>query len=172
LVIAVSASIVLWNLATNGAVNTHVAGSESGPVPVYSAARVTTQLAAGSAAAELDGALTVIEIAAYLQSATASTFGVGRPAAAGTPTISYTIFQQHNPSDHTSVSRLATGWATAPTVPTQFFRRVSLSAGIGENFILNFPFGLKLNAANLVLWNITTNAAAEVHVTAADQIAI
>jgi hypothetical protein len=51
-------------------------------------------------------------------------------------------------------------WSVAPTVPAQFFRRVSLPATAGAGVIWTFPRGLILAAAGtMLLWNLATNSA-------------
>lgn len=107
----------------------------------------------------------VMEVSVNLGAATASTYGLGRAASAGTQT-SPVLVQAEDPGDPAGVSGCAVAWSVAPTVPTQFHRRVSLPATIGSGIIWTFPRGLVLAVStNLILWNITASSAStNVHV--------
>ena len=60
----------------------------------------------------------------------------------------------------TGILQSTLSWGTSPTIPTKFFRRISLPATIGTGVIWTFPKGLVLPVSNsLVLWNLDTNAA-------------
>lgn len=105
----------------------------------------------------------VLEIHVVMAAATASIFGVGRPAAIGvTPTGPINLLAEE-PSDPTATSTTAMAWSTPPTVPANFFRRVNLPATIGAGQILTFPRGLIIPvSSSLVLWNITATGVADV----------
>ena len=136
---------------------------------VYSLANLTTATASGAATLELRTASTdrvrVTEIAWYLNAATASTHGVGRPAAIGvTPTSPITWLAQ-DPGDATGTAQTALAWGTGPTAPTNFFRRVALPAVIGAGVILTFPEALTIAvSSSIVLWNLAANSAVNCHV--------
>jgi hypothetical protein len=105
----------------------------------------------------------VLEIHVVMAAATASIFGVGRPAAIGvTPTTPINLLAEE-PSDPTATATTAMAWATPPTVPANFFRRINLPATIGAGQILTFPRGLIIPiSSSLILWNITATGVADV----------
>ena len=92
--------------------------------------------------------------------ATASVIGIGRSA--NTPTLTGGVaFLAEDEGRPTGLTQAAVAFGTAPTVPTQFFRRASLAGVIGVGIIYTFPRGIVLPAAGqaIVVWNITTNSA-------------
>lgn len=111
----------------------------------------------------------VREITITLAAATASVYGLGRPAAVGvTPTSPISILPldpQELPSP--GVTQSAVAWGTAPTVPAQFLRRMALAAAIGNgdrwlwgpNEFFIGPVGAAA-IASIVIWNVTANSAA------------
>jgi hypothetical protein len=101
----------------------------------------------------------VMEIDVAIAAATASVFGLGRPAAIGiTPTAPVTLLGE-DPIDTFSTVQLALAWATGPTSPTGFYRRIPLSATIGAGIIWTFPRGLIISpSSSLVILNITANS--------------
>jgi hypothetical protein len=102
----------------------------------------------------------VMELAYVNGAATASVIGIGRSA--NTPTLSAgTAFLAEDEGRPTGLTQAGVAFGTAPTVPTNFFRRASIAATIGVGIIYTFPRGLVLPAAGaaIVVWNITTNSA-------------
>ncbi|HMF88747.1 MAG TPA: hypothetical protein VK575_11770 [Gemmatimonadaceae bacterium] len=102
-----------------------------------------------------------------LNAATASVFGIGRPAAAGiTPTTPVPFHSQGKPGD-VSVARYALAWGTSPTAPAVYHGRVSLPATIGAGWTWP-PNSNQLQKIwippleTLVLFNITGTSAADV----------
>jgi hypothetical protein len=84
--------------------------------------------------------------------------GLGRPAAIGVnPTTPQTILQE-DPADPVGTVTVCVAWTTtAPTVPANFFRRITCVAAIGAGVIWTFPRGLKIAVSNsIVLWVIAT----------------
>lgn len=136
---------------------------------IYSLANLTTNTTIANATLEVRTTATdrgkVMELAATLNAATASTFGVGRPAAIGvTPTSPITVLAEDSGSPAGTVTT-ALAWGTGPTVPVNFFRRWNLPATIGAGFSFVFPFGLIIAVSNsIVLWNISTTGAVNAHV--------
>jgi hypothetical protein len=128
----------------------------------------TSDGTAGAAAWELIApatrSISVQEVLVVLAAATASTFGLGRPAAKGvTPTTPVVLLDERG-SDGPLATRVAVAWATGPTVPTQFYRRTSLPGTISAFQLWTFPNGLIVPAGlSLVVWNIGTNGVADVH---------
>lgn len=134
----------------------------------YSLSQRTTSGTAASAAWEIKAAATgtrpkIFEIGITINAATASVFGLGRPAAVGvTPTSPVTFLGEDNAD--TSLTTAALAWGTGPTVPVNFFRRISLPAVVGAGVIWTFPRGLVLPlGGGLVLWNIGTDSVADVY---------
>jgi hypothetical protein len=122
----------------------------------------------GVAQCELRAAATdpiyVQEIGIFLNAATASTIGIGRPAntpAGGTPVLG----QANNQDDAVSVGGVITaGWTTSPTVPTQFLRRFGLPAAIGNGMIFTWPKGLRVKqGTSIVIWNLATNSITSIY---------
>ena len=102
------------------------------------------------------------EIGFFLSAATASHIGLGIPQAQGVTPASPIDFEPEDANDTISsgVLQSVLSWGTSPTVPSKFFRRISLPATIGTGVIWTFPKGLVLPVSNsLVLWNLDTNAA-------------
>lgn len=108
---------------------------------------------------------TILEVGATLTAATASTYGIGRPAAIGiTPTTPVTWLAEDAGAPAGTV-QTALAWGTGPTVPANFFRRWNLPATIGAGFLFTFPRGLIIAVSQeLVLWNIATNGLVNCHV--------
>lgn len=107
--------------------------------------------------------LFVREIGISLGAATASTFGLGRPAAIGvTPTTPITLLAEDAASP-VGTGTTAIAWGTAPTITSiNPFRRITLPAMIGAAVIWTFSgVGLVIPASgSLILWNIAASAAA------------
>ena len=130
----------------------------------------TTVTTTGAAAAELRAAsgtpVRLRELGLTLAAATASTYGVGRPAAVGvTPTSPITVLAS-NPSDPTGTATTAVAWGTGPTAPSQQLRRITLPATIGAGVIFTWelnrfligPGNASAAVASIVVWNLATNA--------------
>lgn len=136
---------------------------------IYSISQRTSGVTINTPAWEIRAAATdrprIMEIGVFLAAATASTWGLGRPAAIGaTPTTPVTIIGEDN-GDPAGTVTCALAWGTPPTVPAGFFRRYSVPATIGSGVIWTFPRGLYLPpSGSLVLWNITATGVADVHV--------
>jgi hypothetical protein len=133
---------------------------------IYSLAQRTTNFTIAQACWELRTTSTdrvaVLEIGFITNTATAQTIGLGRPAAQGVTPVNVTFLAEDSASPAaTTVASLS--WGTSPTVPANFFRRVSLPATAGAGIIWTFPRGLIVPvSASLVLWNITASVAADV----------
>lgn len=130
---------------------------------IYSLGLNTTVTTTGAAAMDLRASAAnsprIMEVGLNLGAATASTYGLGRSG--NTPTqTSPVLVQAENPGDPAGVSGCAVAWSVAPTVPSQFLRRVALPATVGAGVIWTFPRGLILAAAaTMLLWNLAANAA-------------
>ena len=122
---------------------------------------VTTNAAAAwGFLAQADENPRITELIITNGAATASEYGFGRAAAAGTQTGAVSV-QPDNPGDITTgKSTCAVAWSAAPTVPAQFLRRVNIAGVIGEPAILVFPDGIGVAASGeMVVWNLQTNSA-------------
>jgi hypothetical protein len=132
---------------------------------IYSLSLNTTVTTTGAACGDLKTPSTnsprVMECAINLVTATASTYGLGRPANAGSVTQSAAVLTlAENPNDPTALNGCAVAWGTAPTTPSNFFRRVGLPATAGAGIIWTFPRGLIIaTSSDLVIWNLATNSA-------------
>ena len=107
------------------------------------------------------GRVKVMEIGIFLVAATASTIGLGRPAAIGTTPTAPVDFLQEDPNNvlATAVVQSALAWGVGPTIPAAFIRRITLPAIIGTGVIWTFPEGLVIPvSSSLVLWNLGTNS--------------
>lgn len=134
---------------------------------IYSLANRTTRGTAATAAFEIRTAATdrpkILEIGISLAAATSSTFGLGRPQAIGvTPTSPITVMAEDT-GDPVGTVTTAVAWGTGPTVPVNFFRRITLPATIGAGIIWTFPRGLVIPvSSSIVIWNIGTNSVADI----------
>jgi len=133
---------------------------------IYSIAQRSTVTTIAAAAWEVRSTSTnkpkVMEIGIFNGAATASVYGIGRPAAIGvTPTTPLTVLDEQDGGGPTGLTTCAVAWTTGPTVPANFFRRASIAATIGAGVIFTFPRGLGLPVTgSIVVWNITANSAA------------
>jgi len=136
---------------------------------VFSIAQRTTVTTIAAAAWELRSSASnrpkVMELGICLAAATASVYGVGRPAAIGiTPTAPLTVQDEGDGAAAVGTTQCAVAWGTGPTVPADFLRRASLKAELGACIIWTFPRGLSIpvsaSVGSIVVWNITTNSAA------------
>lgn len=129
---------------------------------IYSIRRRTTAVTSATAAVEIRTASTdrpyIMELHLFLAAATASTYGIGRPAAIGvTPTSPVTVLAE-DPAQPAGTVTTALAWGTGPTVPVDFHRAISLPATIGTGVIWTFPRGLVIPVSSgYVFWNIATN---------------
>jgi hypothetical protein len=102
----------------------------------------------------------VMELGYFNGAATACVVGIGRSA--NVPTLTGGVaFQAEDEGRPTGVTQAAVAFGTAPTQPTQFFRRFSMAALVGAAVVYTFPRGIVLPAAGsaIVAWNITANSA-------------
>ena len=90
----------------------------------------TTAAPAYDAKASSSNQPRVMEFGINLGAATSSTYGIGRSANTPTQTSPVTVLAE-NYNDPAGQTTTAVAWTTAPTVPTNFFRRVALPATIG-----------------------------------------
>ena len=136
---------------------------------IYSLANLTTGVTNATPGLELrsasTGRLKVLEIGIWINAATATTQGIGRPAAIGITPTSPINGQAEDAGDvSTGAGNTALAWGTAPTVPAQFFRRINFPGTVGAGVIVTFPRGLVVPISNsIVLWNLVTGSALNTH---------
>ena len=115
--------------------------------------------------------LYVRELGVFMAAATASTFGIGRPAAIGvTPTSPVTLVAEDTAAPAGS-GQSALAWGTAPTAPTAFIRRFTLPATVGAGVIYSWWNGPGLiipTSSSLVLWNLAVNGVVDAYVIVGD----
>lgn len=137
---------------------------------LYALRTRTTVVTTGAAAYEMRAAsgarIAVREIKIFLAVATASTYGIGRPAAIGVTPTSPVNFIPRDYAGPTGTTTAAVAWGTGPTVPAQFFDAVAIPAAVGNGVILTYgpnefivgPIQGAAAAVNsLVIWNLATN---------------
>ncbi len=135
---------------------------------IYAGSQRTSSGSISTAAWEIRSTSTnkpkLMELGISINAATASVFGLGRPGAIGlTPTTPITWLDESDGNGPAGLTTSALAWGTGPTVPTNFFRRVSTPATIGSGIIWTFPRGLGLPVSgSVVLWNITATSVADV----------
>lgn len=115
------------------------------------------------------GRLRVRELGIFLGAATASTFGLGRPAAIGVTPTSPVLGQAEDFADAVAVGNTAVAWATRPTVPTTsiYLRRIGLPAAIGAGVIWTWPDGPGLVVPinnSIAVYNLATNGVLDIYV--------
>lgn len=102
----------------------------------------------------------VMELGYVNGAATANVVGIGRTA--NTPTLTGGVaFLAEDEGRPTGLTQAAVAFGTAPTVPTQFFRKFSMAALVGAGIVYTFPRGIVLPAGGQAIcaWNITANSA-------------
>lgn len=139
---------------------------------MYAHAARTSDVTSGNSCWELIAGATqrirLRELAIFLAAATASTYGLGRPAAIGVTPTTPVLGQAEDPADAAAAAKTAVAWATRPTVPTSsiYIRRFSMPAAIGAGIIWTWPDGPGLviaNGASLALYSLATNGVIDVH---------
>jgi hypothetical protein len=116
--------------------------------------------------ASATNAVYVYEVGVFLNAATASAIGLGRPANNGSVAGGASVVGLQNVQDDPAALAgiITSGWTTPPTAPTQFFRRIGLPAAIGNGLIWTWPKGLRVKqSTSLVLWNITASSVASIY---------
>jgi len=135
--------------------------------------RRTSDGTTGAAALELIAGARgcfVREVSISLAAATASTFGLGRPAAKGITPTTPAANQLEGTGLGTSSVTTALAWGTGPTVPASFFRRIGFPAVIGSSITWLFSEGIFVKPlATLVVWNLASNGVADVTIVVDEQ---
>lgn len=137
----------------------------------YERGDLTTGTASGAAALEIragaNDPLYIEELGLFLNAATASLLGFGRPAntpAGGTVGLGDADLGGDEAASAGGV--VLSGWTTAPTAPTIYKRQVALPAAIGNGVIWRWGGeGLRVKAGtSMVVWNLQLNSALRYYV--------
>jgi hypothetical protein len=101
------------------------------------------------------------EIGMFIGSATGSQYGIGRPAARGVTPTAPKDFLPYDVGDLfiSGAFQSAVAWGTAPTIPSDFFRRIALPGTVGAGVILTFDDLIIPASGSIVFWNLTASAA-------------
>ena len=136
---------------------------------IYSISQRTTQTVAANAAWEIITTSAqvrpaLLEFGFTQVTGVAGSYGIGRPQAKGvTPTTPQTSLAE-DAGEVAGNTTVAVAWSTPPTVPSNFFRRITCPATIGAGVIWTFPRGLVIsNALNFILWIIATAPVLDVY---------
>jgi hypothetical protein len=129
---------------------------------IYSIAQRTSNVTSGAASHTIltaaSSRIALLEAGVFMGAATASQYGLGRPAADGVTAGTKSLFQAEDVAAPASVTNGVLTWTTSPTSPAVLFRRWSSPATIGTGVIWTFPRGLVVAAStNLALQNLATN---------------
>jgi len=101
-----------------------------------------------------------------LAAATASSFGLGRPAAKGvTPTTPLTLAGNDKGLDSKATTALA--WGTSPTAPAKFYHRTNFTNVVGSDQAWPLSVGGIWVPPNetIVVWNITATGVSDISFT-------
>lgn len=110
--------------------------------------------------AQSDETPLIYELHLDLGAATASSYGFGRAATAGTQSGGVAVLPRSAGFATAGKSTCAVAWSVAPTVPANYFRRKSFPATVGSDVIWTFPGGLAVaSSSEMVVWNLATNSA-------------
>lgn len=134
---------------------------------IASAAVRTTNVTINNASVELRTLASVkcrvLEVSLCQVTATASSYGLGRPAVVGVTPATTTTFQRDDSADPACVTTLNLTWGTSPTAPATYHRRWNSAATVGVGVVWTFPRGLIVPvSASLVVFNITATVALDV----------
>lgn len=106
----------------------------------------------------------VLELSLVQVTGTASSYGIGRPAAQGVTPGTTSTFQRDDSADPACVTTTNLTWATSPTAPTNYHRRWNSAATVGVGMIFTFPRGVIIPVlASFVVFNITATVALDVN---------
>lgn len=118
------------------------------------AAGLLTQLRAG---ASRD--LRVYEIGVFASTAVSGTIGLIRPSAVGATFTSSGVGAPEDNAAGAGVAVVDIAATTAPTIGTNYMRRIVLPGSIGAGVIWTFPVGINIPiSTSLALWQISSLA--------------
>ncbi len=131
---------------------------------IYSLAQRTTVTTIGAASHAFLSPATneaaLMEWGYFNGAATACVVGLARSGNVPTLTGGVAVLAEDE-GRPAGLTQGAVAFGTAPTVPTQFFRRFSMAALVGAAVVYTFPRGIILPAAGQAMcaWNINANSA-------------
>ena len=108
------------------------------------------------------------EIGLFQNTAVVSQVAIGRAQAVGLVPAGSISFDYHRSNDTITASSILayTSWGTGPTVPTSYFRQISLPATIGAGVIWTFGEGLEIGpATSIIVWNVADSSPLDFYVT-------
>ena len=106
----------------------------------------------------------LLELSLIQLTATASSYGFGRPAANAVTPGTSALFQRDDGADPACVTNVDLTWGTSPTAPTVYHRRTNTPAAVGAGIVWTFPRGIIVPIAScLVTFNITATVALDVN---------
>lgn len=131
-------------------------------MPIYSAARRTTNVTSGASSHALTTAAgdraALLETGIFMAAATASVYSLGRPAALGVTPTSPVLLLAEDPANPVGTTSSVLAWATSPTNPTTDMRRWASPATIGTGVIFTFPRGIVMAVSQNIVWqNLALN---------------
>ena len=95
---------------------------------------------------------------------TASSYGIGRPAAAAVTPGTISTFQRDDSNDPACVTTVSLTYGTSPTNPTNFHRRWNSAATVGVGIVWTFPRGVVVPVSGaFTIANITVSVALDVN---------
>lgn len=126
---------------------------------MYGAGFTKTAPTVGTMIAQLRTAATrdvrVFEIGLFATTAVTADVGLIRASTVGATFTSVTP-QAEDASASAAVTLVDTAATTAPTIGTNYLRRIQIPATIGAGIVWTFPRGLVIPiSAGLLLWNVT-----------------
>lgn len=117
--------------------------------------------------------ITEIDVFWATGAATNPFFGIGRPG--NTPTTGTTVVggALDPPAPAAFGATCVTGWGTAPTIPSKFFRQAAIASAGGNGVIWTWPQGQELivppndRSKSVILWctSLAANTSTTVNVT-------
>lgn len=118
------------------------------------AAGLLCQLRAGAARD-----LRVFEIGVFAVTAAAGEVGLIRPSAVGATFTSSAVGAAEDNAAGAGVAVVDIAATTAPTIGTNYMRRIQLPGSVGAGVIWTFPVGINIpTSGSLVLWQLSALA--------------
>lgn len=103
--------------------------------------------------------LRVFEIGVFATTAVAGEVGLIRPSAVGATFTSSGVGAAEDNAAGAGVAVVDTAATTAPTIGTNYMRRIQLPASVGAGVIWTFPIGINIPVSgSLALWQISAAA--------------
>lgn len=101
----------------------------------------------------------VFEIGVFAVTAVSGEVGLIRPTAVGATFTSSAVGAAEDGAAGAGVAVVDTAATTAPTIGTNYMRRIQLPGSIGAGVIWTFPIGINVpTSASIALWQLSTAA--------------